>query len=141
MKGSVVNGNLVFDGKITVSGVMPMNLEFEIALTRCNLDMSGCVFFDRTYLPKICEKLNVKTTLIYQIAKGIKPTPRCPFAKGEYAFTRNSTMSLDFFRLLPIEGFVWKLRSSFHEKKGLKRMKRLACVQSDVAVFKVRATS
>lgn len=136
MKGVIVNGTFLFNGKIILSEVMPMNIEIEMALTRCNLDKTGCNFFSRLYFPRLCEKISVKTSLAYKIVKGINPAPSCPFAVGEYELTNNSTLSLDIFKTLPLEGFLWKLRFIFHEKKGSKRIRATGCIEYEVAVVK-----
>lgn len=134
MNGVFVNGAFVFNGKIKITQTMPMNIELEMALTRCNTDSTGCSFFDRRYFPRLCDKISVKTSVAYKIVNGIRPPPRCPFHIGEYEFTNNSTLSMELFKSLPLEGFLWKMRCIFHEKKGAKRIKTLACVEYGILI-------
>lgn len=134
MMGIVVNETLSFTGKIHILELMPMNIELELGLTRCNIDKTGCNAFDRMIFPRICEKMGTKTSVAYKITKGISPTPSCPFAIGVYELTNNSSMALDIFKMLPIEGYLWKLQCAFFEKKGPKRVRPIACVEYEVTV-------
>lgn len=131
---AVLNGSFLFEGEVKISEVMPMNIEVEMGLTRCNVDKTGCIFFHKVYFPRICEKLNVKTSAAYSIIKGVKPKANCPFPAAEYKLSNDSSLSLDMFKLLPIDGYYWKLRVIFHEKKGAKHVRKLGCVEYGVAI-------
>lgn len=129
-----VNKTLVFSGKINVlEERLPMNIEFELSMTRCNLDKTGCTFFDRKILPKLCEKMGTKTSFAYQIVNGIKPTPQCPIKRGQYDLDHNSKFSQQMIQLLP-EGSLWRGRVVFFEKKGVKRFRALACAEYEVSI-------
>lgn len=134
MKGIIVNGSLCFNGKIHILELMPMNIELELGLTRCNLDKTGCNAFDKMIFPRVCEKMGTKTSVAYKITKGITPTPKCPFTVGVYELTNNSSMSLDIFKLIPLDGYSWKLQCAFFEKKGPKRVRPIACVEYEVSI-------
>lgn len=138
MTGMCVNETINFNGKIEILEDLPTKIEVEASLTRCNLDSSGCSFFDKMIISKICEKMQTKTSISYKIAQGIRPIPTCPIVKNSYEMI-DSKISLDMFKLLPLEGFLWRCRYIFYEKNGPKRVRPLACVEYEVAVVtKVR---
>lgn len=134
MRVTSANDSMLFHGKMEVFEDLPMKIEAELKLTRCNLDGSGCVHFEKLIFAKICEKMSVKTSVAYKLTLGVHPTPSCPIAKNTYEVTSDSQFSLDIFRLLPLEGFLWRTRYFFYEKSGAKRVRPLACVESDVAI-------
>lgn len=135
MKILSVNDTIFFSGKIEVLEDLPTKIDLEIQLIRCNLDSSGCIFFSKTVFSRICEKIEVKTSLTYKITRGISPTPTCPVKKNTYELMNDANINLDMFRTLPLEGFMWRSRYMFYEKNGLKRSRALACVENDIAVI------
>lgn len=134
MRVTSVNESMVFYGKVEITEDLPMKIEAELKLIRCNIDGSGCTFFDRIILSKICEKMSVKTSIAYKIIRGVHPALTCPISKNTYEIMNESKFSLDIFKLLPLEGYLWRTRYIFYEKNGTKRTRPLACVECDVAV-------
>lgn len=132
---SASNDSFLFSGNIEIFEKLPMNMEVEISITRCNLDGSGCAFFDKIAYSRICEKMNAKTSVAYKIANGIFPHPECPVSVGSYTMLNDSKYSFEMFKSLPVEGYLWRTRNTFFEKKGNKRVKKLACIEYDVAVM------
>lgn len=141
LKVSFQNEALIITGTIEIKETLPMNMEMEIAITRCNIDGTGCSFFDKIMYPRICEKMNVKTSVAYKIASGLNPRPQCPVPVGIYEMRNGTNFSLQIFRSMPLEGYLWLTRNTFFEKKANKRLKKLACLGYDVAIVnKVRRT-
>lgn len=136
-----VNDTLFLNGKIEVLENLPTNIELELKLTRCNLDTSGCTFFDKMFFARMCEKMMIKTSFAYKVVQGIHPVLSCPIPKNTYELMNDSKFSLDIFKMLPLEGFLWRTRYIFYEKNGPKKVRPLACVEFDVAVVtKARRT-
>lgn len=134
-KAGTVNQSLVFSGQINVlEDRLPMNIEFEVSMTRCNLDKTGCAFFDRKSFPKLCEKMGLRTSVQYQIVNGIKPALQCPIKKGQYELNHNSRQSQMMIQILP-EGSLWRGRVAFFEKKGMKRFRPLVCVEYELSII------
>lgn len=133
------NGSVLTSGRLVVSEQLPMNLEYEISIIRCNVDSTGCAFYHKFIFPKICEKLETKTSMAYKLVRGITPRPHCPLPAGIYSITNNSTFLLNQVFMLQIEGYMWRMRHMFHEKKGQKRVRPLACVELDVIINRKRA--
>lgn len=129
-----VNGSLVFSGQISIlEDRLPMNLEFEISVTRCNLDRTGCVFFDRKIYPKVCEKMSTNTSTAYRVVSGIKPPLQCPIKRGLYELDNRSRYTLNLINFIP-EGNLWRGRILFFEKKGVKRYRPIACAEYEVSI-------
>lgn len=129
-----VNQSLSFSGQINVlEERLPSNMEFEISMTRCNLDKTGCVFFDRIIFPKLCEKMETRTSVAYQIVSGIKPALTCPIKRGQYELEHCSKASRRMIQLLP-EGSLWRGRVVFFEKKGVKRFRPIACAEYELSI-------
>lgn len=133
MKGFPGIQSFYINGKIEVLSKMPRNIELELGLTRCNIDKTGCHTFEKMAFPRICEKLTTKTSIAYRIRQAIVPNPNCPFDLGTYYFTNSSSFSLNTFRMIPLDGYFWKLQCKFHEKNGFKRIKTIACLEIDVS--------
>lgn len=135
LKGFITNEGLLVNGKIEIlSDKMPMNIELELALTRCNLDSkTGCFAFEKITFSRICEKMMTKTSLAYTIGQTIVPTPHCPFSPGIYHLTNSSSFSLTTFRMIPLSGYFWRVRCKFYEKSGVKRVKTISCVEIDLS--------
>lgn len=72
---------MFLSGKIEITAKLPMSIEVELTVLRCNLDTTDCVFFDRMSFSRICEKMKTKTSVAYKTISGIYPSPRCPIAK------------------------------------------------------------
>lgn len=139
LKVTTVDDTMFFKGVIDVSERLPANMELEAIITRCNLDGSGCSPFDKIVVSRICEKMSTNTSVAYRIIDGIHPHPVCPIFPGAYELNNESKFSFGIFRAMPLEGYLWRTRSVFHEKQGTKRLKKLACLEYDVAVVnKVR---
>ncbi|KAG5674738.1 hypothetical protein PVAND_004689 [Polypedilum vanderplanki] len=138
LRVSKENNALTTYGRMLVNEQLPMNLEYEISITRCNLDSSGCIFFHKVSFPKICEKVEAKTSVAYEIARGIFPRPHCPISAGTYEIKNNSTFLLNQFILLPVDGFLWQTKHIFYEKKNLKRVRLLACIEFELIAKRVR---
>lgn len=135
------NGSMKFHGKMEIRENLPMKIEAELKLTKCNLDGSGCIHFEKLIFSKFCEKLSVKTSVAYKLTMGVHPRPTCPIAKNTYVITNDTNFPLEIFRLLPLEGFLWRMRYFIYEKKGGKRVRPLACVECETAVItKTRRT-
>lgn len=120
------------NGHVMIFEQLPVNIELDISLTRCNFDYTGCSKFGSIKFPRICEKSTVKTSVAYQIATSIKPTPRCPVQPGNYEIKTNSKFLLDTFLSLPTDGYLWKAILIFYEKRGLKRVRPIACLNADL---------
>jgi hypothetical protein len=134
MKAVFANDSAFLSGKIEILEQLPVNMEMELTLTRCNLDSTGCNFFDKLVFSRICEKMKAKTSIASKIVSGIHPTPQCPVAIGLYDMMNDSMFSVDMFKLLPLEGYLWRTRYVFYEKNGAKRVRPLACVEYDTSV-------
>lgn len=129
-----VNRNLVFSGTISVQeDRLPLNLEFEVSATRCNLDKTGCVLFNQSILSKFCEKLNTETSTVHQIMTGFKPALQCPIKRDVYEFENQSKITMNMVNFLP-EGNLWRCRILVFEKKGRKRLRPLACAEYEVSI-------
>lgn len=133
MKIVNANGSIFLSGKIEVLEDLPMKIDMEFQLTRCNLDSTGCVLFSKAVFARLCDKIEVKTSLTYKITRGIHPTLTCPIKKNSYDMMNDSSFNMDMFKSLPLEGFLWRSRYMFYEKNGSKRVRTLVCVESDVA--------
>lgn len=131
-----MNGTIIFTGKVDITEDLPMNIELEMALTRCNVDKTGCINFDKVIFSRICEKMETKTSVAYNLVRGVVPVPKCPIKKGHYDIKNDSQMSMEIFKLIPLEGFLWKSKYLFYEKRGTKRFRPLACVEYDAVVVK-----
>lgn len=133
---SVISANdtVYFNGKIDILEDLPLKIEMEVSLTRCNLDSSGCIFFDKMIFVRICEKMEVKTSIAYKLVQGIHPLPTCPIKKNRYEMMNDAKFSLDLFKLIPLEGFMWRSKYMFYEKNGPKRVRPLACVECEVVI-------
>ena len=110
-----------------------MNVELEIALTRCSIDKTGCHSFEKMTISRICEKMTTKTSLAYKISQAIVPTPHCPFAQGLYHFSNTSRFTMQTFGMIPLDGYFWRVRNKFYEKNGIKRVRTIACLEIDVS--------
>lgn len=139
LKVTTVDDTMFFSGIIDILVKLPMNIELEIAITRCNLDGTGGSPFDKIIIPRMCETMNTNTSAAFKMINGIHPHPACPISAGTYVLNNESKFTFGFFRALPMEGYLWQTRTVFHEKKGRKRIRKLACLVYDVAVVnKVR---
>jgi hypothetical protein len=119
-------------GRLIITEKLPMNIELDVSLTRCNLDNTGCNRYGAINFPRICEKSTVKTSIAYQIANGIHPVPKCPIQPGIYEIQNDSKFLLNTFLSLPTDGYLWKTKLIFYEKRGLKRVRPLACFSADL---------
>lgn len=135
MKAVNANDTMYMSGTIEVLRELPMNVELEISLTRCNLDRSGCFFFDKFIFSRICEKMKTKTSIASRIVNGMHPAFQCPIAVGTYAMMNDSKFIIDVFKMLPLEDYLWRSRFVFHEKSGNKRIRPLGCMEYEVAIF------
>lgn len=121
-------------GRIEVIESLPMNIEVEISVTRCALDGHGCYSFQKLKFPKICEKMKTETSFSYKIVQGVSPQPQCPVKLGWYNMSYGSIIPFDFLRILPLEGFNWKLKIVGFEKNRTKRVRSLCCVNVQIQV-------
>lgn len=134
MKAITTNDTVLLSGRMEILEELPMNIEMELTLTRCNLDRTGCFFFDKLIFSRICEKMKTKTSVAWKIISGIRPSPSCPIAIGNYEMMNDSKFSIEMFKYLPLEGYLWRTRYTFYEKSGLKRIRPLSCLESETAV-------
>lgn len=130
---ATVNQTFHISGTIHVSDKMPMNLELEVSLKRCSIDKTGCRSFGKFVFSRLCEKLTISTSIAYKIAQAVVPTPICPFAQRDYEISNGTSYTLNFMNMIPLDGYYWKLHCMFYEKKGVKRIKTISCVQMDVS--------
>lgn len=137
MKTIYANDTMFMSGTFEVLHELPMNMELELTLTRCNIDGSGCFLFDKIIFSRICEKMLTKTSVASKIITGIHPVPHCPIAVGFYYMMNDATFSIDMFKMLPLEGYLWRARYTFYEKRSAKRVRALACLELDVIVVTV----
>jgi len=126
------NDSFLATGQLLITDKLPMNIELDVSLTRCNLDQTGCLKYGSINYPRICEKSSVKTSVAYQIASGIHPIPKCPVQPGIYEIKNDSKFLLHTFLSLPTDGYLWKAKLIFYEKRGLKRVRPLACFSFDL---------
>lgn len=134
MRALYQNDTIFLNGKIEILEVMPMNIEMEMTVMRCNLDLTGCYLFEKIVFSRICEKMKIKTSIAFKILSGIHPAPHCPIAKGTYEMMNDSKFSMETFKILPLEGYLWNSRNVFYEKIGAKRVRSLACLEYDITV-------
>jgi hypothetical protein len=121
-------------GRIEVIESLPISIEVEISVTRCALDGRGCYSFQKLKFPRICEKMKTETSFSFKIVQGVSPTPHCPIAPGWYNMSYGSTVPFDFLKILPLEGFNWKLKLVGFEKNKAKRVRSLCCVNVQIQV-------
>lgn len=131
-----VNESHIFSGKFLIAEQLPMNVEVETSLSRCNKDKTGCTSFDKITFSRICEKMSTKTSIAFKIVKGIRPMPSCPVAKGIYDLYSDWDFSKSIVQMLLSDGFLWRGNTKFYEKKGMKRVRILACMEWDLSVVK-----
>jgi hypothetical protein len=138
MSAIQTNSSLWLNGFMIVNETLPMNIELVVALSRCNLDRTGCRHFEDFIYSRLCERLAVRTSVPYIIASSIYPRPQCPVKNDTYLIKNNMKTMIDKILALPVPlaGYLWKAKCIFHEKVHLKRIRPLACVEIAVSINK-----
>lgn len=130
----IVKGTIVIRENIT------NNIRLSMDVTRCNLDMSHCEQFDKVVIPKLCDKINDKSSLWAPMTKAIRPRMKCPIHIGEYEI-QSGTFDLNLVSRMNIEGFRWIVKNRILHRQGDKKKtsshnqdRILFCLEGDVSV-------
>lgn len=120
-------------GDIKIRENITGDLKLVMEVSRCTLDMSHCEKYDRLVVPKLCDKINDKSSLWAPMTKMIKPRIKCPLILGEHVI-KNGTFDLNLVSRLPIDGFRWIVSNRVIYAEKSRQNRTLLCVDGDVSV-------
>jgi hypothetical protein len=124
-----------FDLKEDILG--DLTLAFET--NRCSLDLKTCEKYSQRNFNGLCDILQDENSYFASFFQSLSPQLKChPLKAGVYT-APNSTIDLQIFTYLPIDGYFWIIQLKLVEQRKNSASKKLImCINAESKVVKTR---